>query len=67
MSVKLIKTRLDYLNAIQAIKSLILLNPASGSIERDQIEALSLSIERYEGKNYKFEWDRYRDENYNGK
>jgi HTH-type transcriptional regulator/antitoxin HigA len=48
MAVKIIKTDEQYGEAIAELESLIEQDPAEGSPERDEIEVLSLLLERYE-------------------
>lgn len=48
MSLKVIKTKIDYERALKEIEKLIIEEPNPGSEESDRLEVLSLLIEKYE-------------------
>jgi len=55
MEFKVINTEEDYDTAINELERLIDLHPEPGSIEADQLDVLSILVEKYEEKNFAFD------------
>jgi HTH-type transcriptional regulator/antitoxin HigA len=55
MELKVIKTEEDYDAAINELRRLIDLHPASGTAEADRLDVLSILVEKYEEKNFVFD------------
>lgn len=52
INIKVIKTQSDYEEALSKLEELMLLNPAQGSEESDQLQLLATLIEAYEENNF---------------
>ncbi len=53
--IKVIKTELDYENALAEIEALIDLDPDVGTPDGDRLELLAFRVEKYESRKYHIE------------
>ena len=52
MELRPIHTEADYLNALNTLSTLVDADPAPGTPEGDQLEVLSMLVERYEADHF---------------